>query len=310
MNSARLLIDADVTSQDFDRRPFRFTHNLSGLEEFSGDSLSTLAREFDQHPRDFFVSAGAPAADTKFFTVPHSMCSASEALNRLDSGAYRILLKRAENHDPRFRRLLDALFAQVMERRGGLRGERLVRLESGIFITSAASTTPVHFDPEINFFSQIEGEKIYHVYNPATLPEAQLERFYLQGQVSIGNVDLRTCKPEHENVYTLTAGSGLGGDSGVAVNFVRIRFRDRREPGTRAHTRLQLLFTQVWAGALRTRSKTRSGCSKGRRHALANSYAKQCARGPARRAAPLDDQLRSRSISAPIISAISTAPLL
>ncbi len=209
LNGARLLIDAGVIARDFDRRPFRFTHNLSGLDEFSNDSLLKLTREFDRHPRDFFVSAGAPAADTKFFTVPHGMCSASEAFNRLDSGAYRILLKRAENHDPRFRRLLDELFAQVMEARGGLRGERLIRLESGIFITSAASTTPVHFDPEINFFTQIEGEKTYHVYNPATLPEADLERFYLQGQVSIGNVNLHACKPEHENVYTLTAGSGF-----------------------------------------------------------------------------------------------------
>ncbi len=209
MDSARLLIDSDIVSQDFDRRPFRFAHNLSGLEEFGNESLLRLAREFDHHPRDFFVSAGAPAADTKFFAVPHSMCSASEALSLLDSGAYRILLKRAENHDPRFRRLLDELFAQVMQLRGGLRGERLVRLESGIFITSAASTTPVHFDPEINFFLQIEGEKIYHVYDPATLPEADLERFYLRGEVNIGNVDLRACKPEHENVYTLTAGCGF-----------------------------------------------------------------------------------------------------
>jgi hypothetical protein len=209
MHNARLLIDAEVIAQDFDRNPFRFTHNLSGLEEFSNESLLGLAQTFDQHPQDFFVSAGAPSADTKFFTVAHSMCSASEALNRLDSGAYRILLKRSENHDPRFRRLLDTVFAQVMDLRGGLRGERLIRLESGIFITSAASTTPVHFDPEINFFTQIEGEKTYHVYNPATLPEADLERFYLQGQVSIGNVNLRTCKPEHENVYTLTAGNGF-----------------------------------------------------------------------------------------------------
>jgi hypothetical protein len=209
MTSARLLIESEAVRQDFDRRPFCFSHNLSWLEEFASDSLQRLTREFDQHPRDFFVSAGAPAADTKFFTVPHSMCSASEAFSRLDTGAYRILLKRAENHDPRFRRLLDALFAQVMELRGGLRGERLIRLESGIFITSAASTTPVHFDPEINFFTQIEGEKIYHVYDPATLPEAELERFYLRGQVSIGNVDLGNCKPEHENIYTLTAGSGF-----------------------------------------------------------------------------------------------------
>jgi hypothetical protein len=67
----------------------------------------------------------------------------------------------------------------------------------------------VHFDPEINFFTQIEGGKTYHVYDPATLPEADLERFYLQGQVSIGNVNLQTCKPEHEHVYTLAAGDGF-----------------------------------------------------------------------------------------------------
>ncbi|HTB67225.1 MAG TPA: hypothetical protein VK727_13430 [Steroidobacteraceae bacterium] len=130
-------------------------------------------------------------------------------MEQLDSGATRILLKRPENHDAGFRQLMNDLFSEVMALRGGLRGERLVRLESAVFITSAASTTPFHFDPEIAFFFQIEGDKSYHVYPPASLREADLEKFYLRGQVSIGQVDLKACDSTLERVFELHAGVGF-----------------------------------------------------------------------------------------------------
>jgi hypothetical protein len=205
----RLHLDSAIFREKFDHEPFGFSHNLSGLDVFKPEALADLVRRFDQQPRDYFVSAGAPSAGAEFFKVPHGQCTPSEAMARLNSAAIRILLKRPENHDPAFRRLLDALFAQVVALRGGLGSERLVRLESAVFITSAASTTPFHFDPEINFFSQIEGEKTYHVYAPASVREIDLEDFYLQGQVSIGQVDLRKCDPVHEHVYTLRAGDGF-----------------------------------------------------------------------------------------------------
>src|SRR5262249_10177785 len=109
----------------------------------------------------------------------------------------------------RFRELLDTLFRQVVDLRGGLRRERVVRLESGILISSAATTTPFHFDPEINFFSQIEGEKIYHAYAPSVLTEPELERFYIRGVVNIGQVQLNGRDPAREHVFTLGPGKGF-----------------------------------------------------------------------------------------------------
>jgi hypothetical protein len=140
--------------------------------------------------------------------VAHSQCTVEEAMRRIDSSAVRVLLKRPENHDVRFRRLLDSLFEQVVALRGGLQGERVARLESAVFVTSASSITPCHFDPEIAFFAQIEGHKNYHVYSPASMSDVELENFYRRGLVSIAQVDLPTRDPKYERFYPLKPGEG------------------------------------------------------------------------------------------------------
>ncbi len=202
-----LTIDPEQFGRSFDKEPFGFTHNLSGLDLFEMDSLRALAKKY--RGEDYFIAGGAPAPGSKFYSVAHDQCSPLEALERLDSESYRVLLKRPEKYDPRFRALLDTLFEQVVDMRGGLGDQRVVRKETAILISSAATTTPFHFDPEINFFSQIEGEKIYHVYSPASLTEAELERFYIRGAVNIGQVDLASRDPSHEHVFTLGPGKGL-----------------------------------------------------------------------------------------------------
>jgi hypothetical protein len=206
---AHLEIDAAAFQEAFDREPFPFSHNLSALGSFSDSALRELANRYDAQPRDYFVAAGAAAPDSEFFAVPNGLCKPSEAMERLQTSSIRLLLKRPENHDAGFRRLLDQQFAQVMALLGGRKGERLIRLESSVFITSAAATTPFHFDPEIGFFSQIEGEKIYHCYSPSALRERDLEDFYLQAKITIGQVDLRICDPALDHVYHLLPGSGL-----------------------------------------------------------------------------------------------------
>jgi len=206
--SASLYLDPQRFATDFDREPFGFKHNLHTLELFQSDSLLGLARSFAAAPRDYFVAAAAPSAATEFESVPHGQYTPEEALERLDSAAVRVLLKRPENHDSRFRNLLDALFAQVVALRGGLRGERVVRLESAVFITSASSITPCHFDPEIAFFAQIEGRKNYHVYSPASMSEAELEKFFRRGILSIAQVDLPSRNPRLETFYPLLPGDG------------------------------------------------------------------------------------------------------
>jgi hypothetical protein len=204
-----LRVEPDGFRSNFDLEPFGFSHGLSSLSAFKFAELQSLAERYAKYPGEFFVSAGAKSAATDFNAVPSGGCTPAEAMARMGTDSVRLLLKRPERLDSRFRELLEDLFAEIIALRGGLRGERLVRLESGIFITSAAAVTPFHFDPEIAFFSQIEGEKIYHVYSPSVLSESELENFYLNGMVSIGQVELAKCDATREHIFHLRAGMGL-----------------------------------------------------------------------------------------------------
>jgi hypothetical protein len=191
----------------FGHVPFGYDHNLSGHELFSFDTLTELARDYD---RDYFLSGGAPTPGTRFYSVTMHGDTPYDAIGRLDAGNQRILLKRPENYDPRYRDLMHALFDQSIAIRGGLRkDEHVVRLDSSILISSAATITPFHFDPEISLFFQIEGDKVYHLYEPVVLSEPELENFYWMGIVNIGQVDLHGREARREHVFHLHPGMGM-----------------------------------------------------------------------------------------------------
>ena len=191
----------------YDRVPLGFSHSLSGLDLFEFEALRALAARYD---RDYYVADGARTPGTRFYSVDYGKLSPYQAMDNIESANLRILLKRPENHDPRYRDLMHALFAQVLELRGGLhKNERVVRLDSSILVSSAATITPFHFDPEVSHFFQIEGGKMYHLFPPETLTEPELEQFYWMGIVNIGQVDLARCDPAKEFVFHLDAGKGL-----------------------------------------------------------------------------------------------------
>jgi hypothetical protein len=204
-----LNLDSQTSAACYDREPFGFTHQLSDLPLFKPDYLYELTRRYAAFPNDYYVAASAASASQEFYAGPPLKWKPHEALEQLDTSACRILLKRVDTHDEKFRDLLRALFDEVVKFRGGMRGERIVRLESGVFITSAASTTPCHFDPEVNFFAQIEGPKTYHVFSPATVSEQEMEQFYVAGAVNIAQVDLNKRDPAKEHVFVLGPGKGL-----------------------------------------------------------------------------------------------------
>ncbi len=206
---SRLIPDPLRFKTNFDRLPVALQHNLHELDMFSMDSFQYLAKRYLGYPGDYFVAASAPAPDAQFYSVAHSMADPVETLETLETRPARLLFKRPENHDSRFRSLLNALFGQVVAFQPHLAKERIVRLESAVFITSAATTTPFHFDPEINFFAQIEGEKTYHVYDPQVLSEHELENFYRRNMINIGQVDLAGRDPAAEVVFDLRPGLGL-----------------------------------------------------------------------------------------------------
>ncbi|BDC38588.1 cupin-like domain-containing protein [Paraburkholderia terrae] len=206
---ALLTVDSAVYETAFNNKPFSFKHYLHQLPMFQPEALAELAKKYGANPADYYVSNSAPTPGTRFFDVKAKTSKPDEALAQLATGPTRVLLKRPENYDAGFRELLDKLFEKVVELRGGLNGEKVERLESAIFVSSASSTTPFHFDPEINHFFQIEGDKHYHVYRPSAVREDELEDFYVQGKVEIGQVDLATRDKSLEHVFDLVPGSGF-----------------------------------------------------------------------------------------------------
>jgi hypothetical protein len=249
-----LNIDPCQLETNFDHNPFPFTHNFSELDIFSHDYLTELADHYSRARRDFFVAGGAVAAGTDFYSVPHGQFSPVDALGLLHSRSVRVLLKRPENHDPGFRVLLDSLFGQLVETRPQLAQEEIVRLEGAILITSASTITPLHFDPEVGFFSQIRGQKIYHVYSPHDTTEPELERFYIGGVVDIATIDIKKRNPSNEHVYRLAPGSGFhqpqnaphwvetGDGESVSYTFVFETKRSRARGRTRAFNYYQRKF--------------------------------------------------------------------
>jgi hypothetical protein len=205
----QLELASKVADQAFNREPFGFSHNLNTLDIFELESLSKLAEKYRGHERDYFLASSASAPDEKFRAVRPVNLELSEAFGSLNKQPIRILLKRPENHDPKFRKLMDGLVQQIMDQSKDLRNDRILRLESAVFITSAATLTPFHFDPSAVFFCQITGDKTYHVYSPTALTEPELEQFYFRGMIDIAQVELNKRDPKQEHVFQLSAGMGL-----------------------------------------------------------------------------------------------------
>jgi len=207
----KLKLPANAVEQSFNREPFGFKHNLNQLDMFELESLANLAeRQYgSEHQQDFFLASSAVAPNQKFRAVESVNLELAQAFRSLKDHSIRILLKRPENHDPRFRKLRDDLMEQIFDRSPDLRDDRVLRLESAIFITSAATLTPFHFDPSAVFFCQIMGEKTYHLYSPSALTEPELEQFYFRGMVDIAQVELTERDPAQEHLFRLSAGTGL-----------------------------------------------------------------------------------------------------
>src|SRR5471030_3053272 len=206
---ALLTIDQAVYKTAFNTTPFSFKHYLHQLPMLQPEALAELAKKYGEKPEDYYVSNSAPTPGTRFFDVKAKPLTPDQAFAQFSSGPMRLLLKRPENYDAAFKELLDQLFDKVIELRGGLNGEKIVRRESAIFVSAAASTTPFHFDPEINHSFLIEGAKHYRASSPSAVRESVLEDFYEEGKTEIGQVDLATRDKGLEPVFGLVPGIGF-----------------------------------------------------------------------------------------------------
>src|SRR5882724_186046 len=109
----RIELAPQILERSFNREPIGFNHNLSTLGMFELDSLRTLAEKYAGHDSDYMVASSASAPDQKFRSVKTTDLSPAQAIDRLNTESVRIFLKRPQNYDPRFQKLLDELTAQV-----------------------------------------------------------------------------------------------------------------------------------------------------------------------------------------------------
>ena len=210
LEEARLTIDPESYSRNYDTTPFPFTHNLHTLDLMAFESLCELAGKYDDQRDEYNLAGSAPSPDV--FASPSERrrgLKPSAAVRMLDELPLRLLLKRPEDRDVRFRTLMDMLLQQIQQLPGGAHGQKIRRAQGSILISSAAAITPLHFDPEIGFFCQLEGDKIYHVYSPDDVSETELEQFYVRDQVSTCRLGMQQRNPEKEHVYQLKAGDGF-----------------------------------------------------------------------------------------------------
>lgn len=207
---ARLQIDPPSYAALYNKSPFAFEHNLHELNLFEFQAICDLADRYTTAPsNDYFVTGSSPRADSAFFDTEQITLKPAEAIQNLDARPTRILLKRPENYDQRYRTLMNTLVEQIRCLPGGLSNQPIRRIQSSLFITSAAATTALHFDPEVAFFAQIEGDKEYHAYPPDQVTEPELENFYSRGRVSIGQLDMSKLNPQAEHLFGLRAGLGF-----------------------------------------------------------------------------------------------------
>ncbi len=198
------LIDIDPSSYTsaFGRRPLGVTHNLQGHPLLGLEALADLA---DQLPESrieenqigvdlVLPGGGKPRGGV---TAP------GQLVRNIERNGRWIVLWNVE-YEPSYRSLLDQALDPVQEVIDGREGG-MCRREAFVFISSGASVTPVHFDPEHNFLLQIHGVKEVHVGRFSTVEDKQreLERYYSGGHRNIEHL------PEDAEVFRLEPGRGV-----------------------------------------------------------------------------------------------------
>jgi hypothetical protein len=202
---AKLEIDGDDFSENFNRKPFYIRHNLANHPLFALPRLVELAASLsDDHVE--YNAGNIPVSQDPALT-PKNGLSIAETIRRIEECQSWLVIKHVEN-EPGYKELLNDCLDQ-MEPYSAPFAPEMCKREAFIFISSPNAVTPYHMDPEYSFLLQIRGNKTMSVFDGADreiLTEEELEQ-YLSG----GHRNL-TFKDEFQPkawVRDLTPGLGL-----------------------------------------------------------------------------------------------------
>lgn len=183
-----LEIDRDQLVPCFDRRPFVVRHHVEEQPLFTIPALVELAGRLPEGSVEY--QSGRVPVGLDPAAVPKTGLSLVETLRTIEDCASWVVLKHVEQV-PAYRSVMARALGEVAAVHPELTGQ-ILDPAAFVFVSSAASVTPYHIDPEHNFLLQIRGQKTMYVWDPAdrrALPEEELERFHAGGHRNLSFAD-------------------------------------------------------------------------------------------------------------------------
>jgi hypothetical protein len=154
-------IDPALAREKFLKRPFELKHGLSEHPLFSLQRLVELAKSL---PRDRIeYNSGKVAVGVKPEDVPKIDMPAEDVIRTIETANAWMVIKYV-NEDLAYNELLK-VFVEEANAAAGRKPGDYSDLQGFIFISSANSITPFHFDAEENILIQIKGDKFVRTFD-------------------------------------------------------------------------------------------------------------------------------------------------
>lgn len=202
-----LKIEDHVFNGRYPYASFAVRHELSDAPLFE---LSRLAELCNSLPRDMIeYNSGNLAVGQNLDGVPVTELSPADTIRNIENCGSWVVLKHVER-DPEFGRLLKECLQQVADIENP-RTDKLRSYAGFVFISSAASITPFHIDPELNFLLQIQGEKTLHcfpTFDRELVSEEALELTYADPSTH-RNKSFKDEFQHKDTPYKLKSGDGV-----------------------------------------------------------------------------------------------------
>jgi Cupin-like domain len=154
-------VDPAIAREKFLKKAFMLKHSLADHQLFTLPRLVELAKSM---PRDGIeYNSGKVAVGVKPEDVPKIDMPAEDVIRTIETANAWMVIKSVE-HDPAYRALLE-IFVEEANAAAGKKRSDYSDLQGFIFVSSAKSTTPFHFDAEENILIQIKGDKFVRTFD-------------------------------------------------------------------------------------------------------------------------------------------------
>jgi len=194
-------IDTAALDEGFHHHDLPLRHNLTSEALFELEAIAELADSMPEGQVEH--NLGNLPEELPDGAPPQADLTPGEIARGIETNGCWMVLKRIE-FDPRYKAVLESLLGPIAERMGPREGGA-TKLEAYLVLSAPNSTTPVHIDPEHNFFMHIRGPKRFDVglWKDDDAKQIAMKRYYGEDHRFVDRM------PDGATTYNLEPGEGL-----------------------------------------------------------------------------------------------------